>query len=206
VHDVFRQQRRHRALCRARTRDLVFDSRITLEHTPLPAFAGYDGDVEAYSATMRSPIAPKTCPISARSIERLHPDSRDRRALGAQLRARRWAYVLASPADRDDGRRSALISDYATRLRAGAQRRCKTLELRTGTCRDFAMLMIEAARSLGLAAQFVSGYIRTFQSRRTRWRAHARVGARLSSGLRWVEFDRPTALSHADLVARRHSA
>ncbi|MDP3083227.1 MAG: transglutaminase family protein [Rubrivivax sp.] len=48
---------------------------------------------------------------------------------------------------------------YASRETMGTQRPAQTLELRTGTCRDFALLMIEAARGLGLAARFVSGYI-----------------------------------------------
>ena len=34
-----------------------------------------------------------------------------------------------------------------------------TLARRRGTCRDFALLMIEAVRALGLAARFVSGYV-----------------------------------------------
>lgn len=34
-----------------------------------------------------------------------------------------------------------------------------TLATGSGTCRDFALLMMEAARSLGLAARFISGYL-----------------------------------------------
>lgn len=48
---------------------------------------------------------------------------------------------------------------YAARDAMGTQPPAQTLALRSGTCRDFALLMIEAARGLGLAARFVSGYI-----------------------------------------------
>lgn len=48
---------------------------------------------------------------------------------------------------------------YIARDTEGTQTPTQTLELRTGTCRDFALLMIEAVRRLGFAARFVSGYI-----------------------------------------------
>jgi transglutaminase-like putative cysteine protease len=48
---------------------------------------------------------------------------------------------------------------YKRRSSRGTQLPIETLELRSGTCRDFALLMMEAARALGLAARFVSGYI-----------------------------------------------
>jgi transglutaminase-like putative cysteine protease len=48
---------------------------------------------------------------------------------------------------------------YARRSAHGTQSPQTTLELRRGTCRDFALLMMEVARSLGLAARFVTGYI-----------------------------------------------
>lgn len=48
---------------------------------------------------------------------------------------------------------------YARRHEHGTQAPTETLRLRRGTCRDFALLMMEAARSLGFAARFVTGYI-----------------------------------------------
>lgn len=48
---------------------------------------------------------------------------------------------------------------YSVREEAGVQPPLATLQLGSGSCRDFAVLMIEAARSLGLAARFVTGYL-----------------------------------------------
>ncbi|HEV7715386.1 MAG TPA: transglutaminase family protein [Steroidobacteraceae bacterium] len=48
---------------------------------------------------------------------------------------------------------------YAEREAEGVQTPLQTLSLGTGTCRDFAVFMMEAARTLGLAARFVSGYL-----------------------------------------------
>jgi transglutaminase-like putative cysteine protease len=50
---------------------------------------------------------------------------------------------------------------YKTRHEPGIQDPRTTLRLETGTCRDFALLMMEAVRSLGLAARFVTGYLHT---------------------------------------------
>ena len=48
---------------------------------------------------------------------------------------------------------------YAERHEAGTQSPAQTLETKTGACRDFAMVFIEAARYLGFGARFVSGYL-----------------------------------------------
>jgi transglutaminase-like putative cysteine protease len=48
---------------------------------------------------------------------------------------------------------------YVRREEAGVQLPCQTIALGTGSCRDFAVLMMEAARHWGFGARFVTGYI-----------------------------------------------
>lgn len=48
---------------------------------------------------------------------------------------------------------------YGRREAPGVQSPAETLGLRTGCCRDFALLFMEAARCMGLAARYVSGYL-----------------------------------------------
>jgi len=48
---------------------------------------------------------------------------------------------------------------YNARDEEGTQTPAETLERKSGTCRDYALLFIEAARSLGFGARFVTGYL-----------------------------------------------
>ena len=48
---------------------------------------------------------------------------------------------------------------YSARDEEGTQTPSETIERKSGTCRDYALLFIEAARSLGFGARFVTGYL-----------------------------------------------
>jgi transglutaminase-like putative cysteine protease len=82
---------------------------------------------------------------------------------------------------------------YSRRNEPGTQLPLHTLTLRSGTCRDFALLMIEACRTLGFAARFVTGYIYSpardaGTTLRGGGATHAWVQVFLP-GAGWVEFD-----------------
>jgi transglutaminase-like putative cysteine protease len=88
---------------------------------------------------------------------------------------------------------------YASRDEMGTQDPIETLTTRSGNCRDFALFMMEAVRSLGLAARFVSGYLyggssagphSTLQGSGA---THAWVQVYLP-GAGWLEFDPTNAL------------
>lgn len=49
--------------------------------------------------------------------------------------------------------------EYRYRPEYGVQLPCTTLNLGSGSCRDYAVFMMEAARHWGFAARFVTGYI-----------------------------------------------
>jgi transglutaminase-like putative cysteine protease len=86
---------------------------------------------------------------------------------------------------------------YAAREAEGVQAPVDTLRMRSGSCRDFALLMMEAARSLGLAARFVSGYLRVPTADGPTnvggGATHAWVQIYLP-GSGWIEFDPTNAI------------
>ena len=78
-----------------------------------------------------------------------------------------WASQFIRP-DEVTGTRELLVEmtrfirdtmQYQARYDPGVQTPYDTLRLKSGSCRDFATLMIEAIRRLGYAARFVSGYL-----------------------------------------------
>jgi transglutaminase-like putative cysteine protease len=79
---------------------------------------------------------------------------------------------------------------YRKRHERGTQHPLDTLQIGSGTCRDYALLMIEALRRLGIAARFVSGYL--FLPHDNSYdgggSTHAWVQVYLPSA-GWIEFD-----------------
>lgn len=82
---------------------------------------------------------------------------------------------------------------YVPRRWGKPQAPVETLRRKEGTCRDFAVLMMEATRVLGLATRFVSGYLfipnkHSMDDRRGGGNTHAWVRVFLPTG-GWIEFD-----------------
>jgi transglutaminase-like putative cysteine protease len=131
-------------------------------------------------------------PDLLRSIERQYVDP--------EREVDRWARQFL----RQDGRTdtSELLAQmthairrdlaYVAREESGVQDPVETLRAKSGSCRDFAVLMMEAVRSLGLAARFVTGYLHVPEGGRGE-----RVGGNATHawlevylpGAGWAEFD-----------------
>jgi transglutaminase-like putative cysteine protease len=170
-----------------------------------PAFANLDGEIEHYTGEMPFAYAADDLPDLLTSMARQYSDPNGE----VDAWARRFVR-LGRPTSLQ-----TLLSDmtqaiyaefrYRKRLTGGAQGPLETLATKGGSCRDYAVLMIEAVRSLGLAARFVSGYIYspwtgTDAGRIGAGHTHAWVRVYLPS-CGWVEFD-PTngIVGNTDLV------
>jgi transglutaminase-like putative cysteine protease len=212
MHDVFGNSV---AIARfaGRARELHFDSLVRLDHMPLHAL---DFQLDPHAETYPFAYGSDEIPDLARSIERHYPDP--------DHAVERWASRFLSPGaqtrtlDLLSGMTHAVRRelDYIPRHERGVQAPAKTLATGSGTCRDFAVLMMEAVRSLGLAARFVSGYVyspgrdapqdapqdtpRETPERRGGGSTHAWVRVFLP-GAGWVEFD-PTngIVGNRDLI------
>jgi transglutaminase-like putative cysteine protease len=93
---------------------------------------------------------------------------------------------------------------YERREEGDARPAAETLALGRGACRDFAVVMVEALRGLGLAARHASGYLCEFGDgeRRAEGALHAWVETYLP-GAGWVGFDptNGTLCDHHHLTA-----
>jgi transglutaminase-like putative cysteine protease len=113
----------------------------------------------------------------------------------------RWAAGFLRPDGSADTREllvamtQAIGRDFKhlARHEKGTQDPVQTLRLASGSCRDLAMLMIAALRSLGFAARFVSGYLHLANDEddQTGGNTHAWVQVYVP-GPGWVDFDPST--------------
>jgi transglutaminase-like putative cysteine protease len=190
---------------------LTFDSHVMLEHAPNLAAEAANDSIQPLAARFDGYDEDEASDLS-RSIQPhfSDPDGDLQRWAGRFLSRRGATDVLSAlsamtHAIHDEFR-------YAQRLQGGCQSPLETLHLRRGSCRDFAMLMMEAARSLGLAARFCSGYIycgdiantasksSVGSGRQGGGHTHAWVNVYLPS-CGWIEFD-PTngIVGNTDLI------
>ncbi|MBR0565911.1 transglutaminase family protein [Azoarcus sp. L1K30] len=136
--------------------ELMFESTFVAEHYP----AAPDVDmVEAYAERLPFSYEASEIPDLARCNERQYGDP--------EHRVDAWVRQVCADAG-TDRTLDVLIAithaikaqfTYEARDEEGTRSPVETLELGSGSCRDFALLMMEAVRSLGLAARFVSGYL-----------------------------------------------
>jgi transglutaminase-like putative cysteine protease len=137
-----------------RASELRFESAIRLDHS-LAGFQAADiADFArtypfAYAAEDRRDLAPFVAPVS--------PDPRLDRWVAGFLHEDGSAdtYELLVGMTQTIKR----TFKHVARHEKGIQDPIRTLKLASGSCRDLAVLMIAALRSLGIAARFVSGYL-----------------------------------------------
>jgi transglutaminase-like putative cysteine protease len=194
----------------AQAEELTFDSHVMLEHTRSGAADAATDVIRPLAARFDGYGEDEAVDLSG-SIQTHFPD------LDGEVKL--WASKFLSRLGPTDvltalsAMTQAIRSEfrYAQRLQGGCQSPRETLRLRRGSCRDFAMLMMEAARSLGLAARFCSGYIycgdvatsaasTSTSAHRGGGHTHAWVSVYLPS-CGWIEFD-PTngIVGNSDLV------
>jgi transglutaminase-like putative cysteine protease len=171
----------------ARATELRFESIVDVERSP-QASSSLDG-VRAGTFPVTYDEAERPQLLSF--MERHYPDPEN--AIGT------WALGFL-PADAPIGNFELLVAltrgirdgfGYQRREAKGIQTPRETLHLSQGSCRDFAMLMIEAARSLGFAARFASGYLATPIDNPAGGSTHAWAQVYLPSA-GWIDFD-PTS-------------
>lgn len=172
------------------TRRLSVESCFTVERTEDDSPGG---EIDPRAGLYPFSYLPEELPDVSRSIERLYPDPTGD--------LERWAnqFVIAGGATRTGHLLMTMTYAvkegfaYERREEPGVQPPWVTLDRRKGSCRDFAVLMMEAARTLGIAARFVSGYIYVPRGEDEPQRVgggatHAWVQVYLP-GAGWVEFD-----------------
>jgi transglutaminase-like putative cysteine protease len=172
-----------------RSEELRFESMIRLDHEPNHAL---EFELEDYALDYPFSYSSEEIPDLSRCIERQYLDR--------EREIDRWTHQFLRKQG-PTGTRELLAAmthaihdrfTYVSRAEVGTQDPAVTLKLGSGSCRDFALLMMEAVRSLGLAARFVSGYLapsgRVDLKRLGGESTHAWLEVYLP-GAGWIEYD-----------------
>jgi transglutaminase-like putative cysteine protease len=165
---------------------LRFASTIRLDLAPAVFRAA---DIEDFARTHPFAYAAEELPGLARFIEPLSPHASVDRWAAGFLRADGSADTHELLVNMTQTIKRTF--KHKARHEKGTQDPARTLELASGSCRDVAVLMIEALRSLGIAARFVSGYLHLADDdddSLTGGNTHAWVQAYVH-GPGWVDFD-----------------
>ena len=135
---------------------LVFESGFRAQHYPVEEKAL---EIESYATKFPFNYSAEDAMDLAHTRDRHYPDPEHKVDAWAKgiLEMTTGGETLAALAAMTKSIKQQF--KYAARDAVGVQSPLETLELGSGSCRDFAVLMMEAARSLGLAARFVSGYL-----------------------------------------------
>jgi transglutaminase-like putative cysteine protease len=136
------------------TSELRFDSLVSLEHfeTTLP-----DYPLEHYAKTYPFQYSDDEMPNLALAMVNQYPSGQVKEWVSQFLDPSGTTGTMCLLRAMTLGIQQDFV--YARRIAKGVQSPDETLQTRKGSCRDFAVLMMEATRALGLAARFVSGYI-----------------------------------------------
>jgi transglutaminase-like putative cysteine protease len=167
-----------------RTDSLVIDSTVILEQTAtawpvFPIAASAITYPFAYSAEERTDLGALLSPQYADPMGRLSS----------------WtaSFVRSNPTDtlallKDLNAGVSGTASYQAREDEGTQPPGRTLDLGRGSCRDFAVLFVEAARFLGFGARVVSGYLFNPVLQETDSTTHAWAEV-FVPGAGWISFD-----------------
>ena len=136
--------------------ELVFESSFRAEHFPLPERTLI---IDDYAATLPLSYSASDDVDLGASKARHYPDPEHK--LDAWVKSLLDKTQGGGTLDVLMAMIAAIKSEftYQRREEVGVQTPVETLELKSGSCRDFAVFMMDAVRFLGLAAQFVSGYL-----------------------------------------------
>jgi transglutaminase-like putative cysteine protease len=176
--------------------ELVFESGFRAEHFPAPLQAI---ELEPYATRFPFSYSADDAIDLGRTKERHYADPEH--LIDGWARAQLERTPGGATLDVLTGMTSAIKAQFAyvARDAVGVQTPLETLALGSGSCRDFAVFMMEAVRSVGLAARFVSGYL---YDERLVGAGSGLVGLGATHawlqvylpGAGWVEFDPTNAL------------